>query len=251
MAMPLLARIFLGLLVGTGLMGSVLPAPESGFTATLSPAQQAAAGLATLTADERACLDRLVAAESIPGREIYSALNANFDRRQTAEARQQAGLDRLSPEQLDQLNGLVASALAPRPKPKDRPRIKDSEILAEKAPPEIHGALTVGLGWGGGGTSRYGALQLEYYDPEHGFSLGIGLESYSGPGRFGYYPYDAYSGFSGAAMRDLPGSGHPVWINGGFSGRSGFITQPGIRQYFEPQLGPPGEAIIPGTAPGH
>lgn len=237
-AMPLLPRIFLGLIVGWGLMGSALLALESGFAAALSPAQQTAAGLTTLTADERTVLDRLVAAEFTPGREIYSALTANFAQRQTAEARQQSGLDRLSPEQLDQLNRLVAAALAPRPKPKERPRIKDSEVLAPSTAGEVHGAITVGMGWGPGGSSRFGSLELAYVDPELGFSLGIGLHSYSGPGRFGYYPYDNYSGFTGASAGNSPEFGGPVWTNHGYDGRNGFITQPSIRQYFAPAPAP-------------
>jgi len=196
--MPLLSRPIFALLICLGLMGSTMHALDAGFTATLTAEQQQAAGLTSLTVDERAFLDRLVAAEFTPGREIYSAINASFDLRQTTEDRQQAGLNRLNREQLVQLNTFVAAALMPRPKPKERPRIKDSEVLSAKAPAEIHGAITVGMGWGGGGTARYGALQLEYYDPEHGLSLGIGLESYSGPGRFGFYTNNTYSGFYGA-----------------------------------------------------
>jgi hypothetical protein len=231
-------RNILGLLLGLGLMVSRMHALEAGFTAALSAEQQTETGLTTLTGDERAYLDRLVAAESAPGREIYSALNASFVRRQTPEDRHQAGLDRLSPEQLDRLSAYVAAALAPRPKPKERPRIKESEVLTTKPPPEIHGAITFGLGWGGGGTSRYGALQLEYYDPQHGFSLGIGLESYSGPGRYGYYPYHGYSGFMGTAAGNFPEYGRPVWTNDYDQGRNGISPRPSIRPYFEPALTP-------------
>jgi hypothetical protein len=233
-AMPMFPRILFGLLVGLAYLGGPMQALAGDFTASLSDAQQAAAGLTTLTADERAVLDRLVAAELIPGREIYSALNASFVLRQTAEARQLAGLDRLSPEQLDQLNSYVATALFPRPRPKERPRIKEGEVLAPQTTGEVHGAITVGLGWGGGGPTRYGSLELAYVDPELGFSLGIGMYSYSGPGHFGYYPHNAYPGFAGAAAGNFPATGRPVWTSDGYSGRNGIPPRPSIRQYFEP-----------------
>src|SRR6185369_760647 len=84
-------------------------------------------------------------------------------------------------------NELVAAAIAARPTPKERPRLKDSDVLA-KNKPQIHGSVTVAYGWGAGGRDmRAGSLWLDYYDPESRIGLGVGLSTSEG-GYYGYYP---------------------------------------------------------------
>lgn len=168
---------------------TLLHAGTGGFTATLSSDQQSAAGLLTLSAPERAALDQLVAAELALVRqgELRYLASAFFNRRTEAE-RRAAGLDRLKPAEQTRLNELVAAALAIRPKPKERPRIKDDDILIAAPKPEIHGAVSLAFGWGGGGTYRASSLWLDYFDPASGLGLGIGLANVSGHGFYGYYP---------------------------------------------------------------
>jgi hypothetical protein len=162
---------------------------ESSFIATLSPQQQTAAGLAGLEPAECAALDRMVVEELSQTRRPGSLDGLSpFSVRRSAAERQTAGLFRLTAEQLDQLDEFVAAALETRPKPRERPRIKDSEILNVTKPVEIHGAITMGYGWGGGRSTRFGSLQLEYYDPVSGFSLSLGLATSSGNGYYGLYP---------------------------------------------------------------
>jgi hypothetical protein len=167
-----------------------LRAAGGGFTATLALEQQTAAGVTTLTADERTALDQLVADDlAFARRENLTDLGGTFVARRTAADRKQAGLDRLAPEQLAKLNELVAAALAARPTPKERPRLRASEVLSAKRRGEIHGSVTVMYGWGRGGRDyRAGTLWLDYQDPEGRFGLGLGLSTSDGDGFYGYDP---------------------------------------------------------------
>lgn len=179
------------LALGLFLLAAQLRATEGGFSATLPVEQQTAAGLSTLTADERAALDRLVAADLHLARHENSAeLDRTFVARRTEAERRQAGLDRLPPEQLARLNDLVAAAIAVRPAPKARPRLPGSEVRGAKTRGEIHGSVSVAYGWGRGGRDfRASSLELNYYDPESRIGLGLRIMTSHGgyPGYF-YYP---------------------------------------------------------------
>lgn len=171
-------------------------AAEGGFTATLSLEQKTAAGVTTLTADERTALDLLVADDlAFARRENLADLGSTFVSRRTEAARKQAGLDRLGPEQLAKLNEFVAAAIAARPTPKERPRLKESDVLSAKRRGEIHGSVTIAYGWGRGGRDyRAGTLWLDYYDPDGRFGLGLGISTFDGDGFYGYYPGYYYPG---------------------------------------------------------
>ncbi len=188
-----------GLLVLAGwlmLATGALRAAEGGFTATLTAEQKTAAGVTTLTADERAALDQLVADDvAFARRENLTDLGSTFVARRTEADRKQAGLDRLSPEHLAKLNELVAAAIAARPTPKERPRLKESDVLSAKRRGEIHGSVTVAYGWGRGGREyRAGTLWLNYQDPDGRFGLGVGISTSDGDGFYGYYPGYYYPG---------------------------------------------------------
>lgn len=188
-----------GLLLLAGwltLVTGSLRAAEGGFTATLSLEQRTAAGVTTLTADERTALDQLVADDlAFARRENLTDLGGTFVARRTEAARKQAGLDRLAPEQLAKLNELVAAALAARPTPKERPRLKENDVLSAKRRGEIHGSVTVMYGWGRGGRDyRAGTLWLDYQDPDGRFGLGLGISTSDGDGFYGYYPGYYYPG---------------------------------------------------------
>lgn len=182
-----------GLLLLAGwllLTAGLLRAADGGFTATLSLEQKTAAGVATLTADERTALDLLVTTDlAFARRENLTDLGGTFVARRTESDRKQAGLDRLTPEQLARLNELVASALAARPAPKERPRLRESDVLSAKRRGEIHGSVTVAYGWGRGGREyRAGSLWLDYQDPDGRFGLGVGISTSDGDGFYGYHP---------------------------------------------------------------
>ena len=176
-----------------------LSAASGGFVGTLSGNEQAAAGLPALSAGERAALDGLVAAELAEVRQGEPHPPAGtFISRRTAAERTAAGLDRLTAPEQARLNEMVAAALAVRPKPKERPRLKDDDVISAERKPEIHGSVSFTYGWGGGGTFRAGSLWVDYFDPVSGLGVGIGLASISGDGFYGYYP-DYYGARYGTA----------------------------------------------------
>jgi hypothetical protein len=176
-------------LLASLLLAAALHAAEGGFTATLSLDEKSAAGITTLSADERNALDLLVADDlAFARREKLTALDGTFVSRLSEASRKSAGLDRLSPEQLAKLNELVAAAIAARPQPKERPRLKDKDVLTRKEG-QVHGSVTVGYGWGSGGrVARFGSFAVNYTDPSGRFGLGLGLSTFDGDGFWGYYP---------------------------------------------------------------
>ncbi len=186
-----------GLLLLAGLLlAGALRATEGGFSATLSTGQKDAAGFAALSAAELTILDQLVADDlAYARRENLPVLDGTFAARQTEAERQAAGLDRLTTEQLARLNELVAAAITARPMPKERPRLKDSDVFV-KNKPEVHGSVTFGYGWSRGGSARFGSFYTEYYDPATRLSLGVGVSTFNGSGYWGGGPGSdyAYSG---------------------------------------------------------
>ena len=161
-----------------------------GFVATLSADQQAAAGLPALSLAERAALDQLVTVELAQVRQrTPDGFTGTFVSRRTEAELKAAGLDRLTPAELSKLNELVAATLAIHPKPKERPRIKDDDVLNPEKKPEIHGSVSLTFGSGGRGRNVWGSsLWLDYFDPASGLGLSVGLSNFSGKGFYGYYP---------------------------------------------------------------
>jgi hypothetical protein len=215
-----LARLTILTVLTGGLLALVAVAParaaEGGFSATLSPEKQAAAGVAGLSAAERTALDRLVAGElaMIRGGEAPEFTGTFVSRRTEAE-RKSAGLDRLSTAQLEKLNEFIASALAPRPQPRERPRLKESDVLAAGRQARIHGSISVAYGWGGGDRDFWAeSLWLEYYDPGSRIGLGLGLSNFDGAGFYGFYPdyYGFYPDYYGGFGRRYHYTRLPVYF---------------------------------------
>jgi hypothetical protein len=184
------AALRAALIFGLLLISARLHAAEGGFGSTLSIDQQTAAGLIKLSAGERAALDQLVAMELALVRQSEPReFTGMFASRRTEAELKSAGLDRLTPAELTKLNELVAAALSARPKPKERPRIKDSEVFNPAPKPEIHGSISLTYGGGTGGRNFYGAsLWVDYFNPATGLGLGVGVASYSSKGFSRYYP---------------------------------------------------------------
>lgn len=212
-----LARLTILTVLTGGLLALVAPARAAvgGFSVTLSPEKQAAAGVAGLSAAERTALDRLVAGEMamIRGGEAPEFTGTFVSRRTEAE-RKSAGLDRLSTAQLEQLNEFIASALAPRPQPRERPRLKESDVLAAGRQARIHGSISVAYGWGGGRDLWAESLWLEYYDPGSRIGLGLGLSNFDGDGFYGFYPddYGYYPDYYGGLVRRYHYTRLPVYF---------------------------------------
>ena len=182
----------------TGLLAALaapLPAARSSFTATLSSEQKTEAGLTSLTTAELAALDRLVAADST--RQTRApALTDRFTRRYSEAETKEAGLDRLTPEQLAKLDELISSviATAPQAQPRERPRVRDGEILSERGRMQVHGGMSLTMGWASGGRNyREVGAWVSYFDPVSGLGLSVGFSRYSGDILGSSYGRDYYS----------------------------------------------------------
>jgi hypothetical protein len=185
-----------GLLIS---LSAPLCAADGGFTASLSAEEQAEAGLSGFSVTELAMLDLLVADDFARARQLKtSALPGTLSTRHPEAKLREAGLDRLTPEQLVKLNELVDAAVynRPLPQPKERPRLKDSDVLSEQGRLQVHGGMSFTYGWAGGGRNfRETAAWVSYYDPVTGIGLGFGFSNASGDGLYsGFYPgnYDTY-----------------------------------------------------------
>lgn len=166
-----------------------------GFTATLSSEQQIAAGIARLSADEQTALNALVAREvSLARQGNVKAFAGTFSSRRQPAERAAAGLDRLVPAELEQLDLFVANAIAAGPARPTLPRRLKPTDVARNDRLEIHGEVTLAYGWGRGGRDmRAGSLYTEIHDKETGVTLGLGYSEFSGDGWWGYgdpYYYD-------------------------------------------------------------
>lgn len=192
-------------LAGTWLLiaaAASLSAATGGFVSTLSAGQQSAAGLPGLSDAERASLDQLVGSELAMVRQGQpEEITGTFLGRRTEAELTSAGLDRLTAAQKARLNEYIAAALATHPKPKERPRLKDDDVINPASQPQIHGSVSLTVGTAGSGRNFWGSsLWLDYYDPARGFGLSVGLSNFSGKGYYGYWPEYYGPGFYG----DLP-----------------------------------------------
>jgi hypothetical protein len=168
-------------------LGPALTAGGSSFTGTLSLEQKTETGLATLGTNELATLDRLVATDIIRSRHIQLPPLADpYSRRYTEAETKEAGLDRLTTEQLAKLDTLITAALAAAPQspslqPRERPRLRDGEILSEKGRLQVHGGMSLTIGWASGGRNyREVGAWVSYFDPVTGLGLSVGFSHYSG-----------------------------------------------------------------------
>jgi hypothetical protein len=190
-----------------------LRAAESGFSSTLSTGQRSATGLEQFTADELAMFDVLVASDLATARQLrITTFGERFSDRHRG---QKAGVERLDSEQLAQLDELVADMIAAQPQPKDRPRLKDNEVVSLQRRLEVHGGMSFTYGWASGGRDfREAGAWVSYYDPVSGLGLAVGFSQYSGDvlypyGYYGYGPYPyAYNrgGWYGAVPGDTVGA---------------------------------------------
>jgi hypothetical protein len=196
---PIFALLFLGWLAAGPLPAA--RAADGGFAATLTAEQRESAGIGTLSPEQRTALDGLVASDlALARKENLPEIGGTFAARRSEAERQQAGLDHLTAAQLARLNELVAAAVAARPKPRERPRLKENDVLAAGRKPEIHGSVSFAYGWGSGGRDyRASSLWLEYFDPDSSLGLGVGISTFDGDG-FGGCFYPSFSGARGYAF---------------------------------------------------
>lgn len=193
--------------------------PTSGFILTLSTQEQLDAGLGKLSAEQQVALNNLVAREVGLARENgLTGFAGTFLSRRTDEEKARAGLDRLTDAERKRLDDLVANALAARVAgPRNRPRLKDSDINGPARKTEVHGSVSVGYGWGRGGEVRTGSVYVHTYDPDTGVGIGVGVSTASGNGLWGWPGYyDSFYGYPYDYGYYSPVYRYPVVIRDGF-----------------------------------
>ncbi|MDB6128850.1 MAG: hypothetical protein JWM35_2746, partial [Verrucomicrobia bacterium] len=108
----------IGLLISCALCGAfavsqVRAADDVRFSATLSPEQRTAAGLAALTADNVAVIDGLVRQDEAASKLKNNGVDhTRFSQRRTAREREIAGLDQLNQAQVNTLDMLIGHRIA-------------------------------------------------------------------------------------------------------------------------------------------
>ena len=214
-----------GLLV---LLVAPLRAADSGFSSTLSPEQRKAAGLDQLDASDVAMIDLLVASDLSNARQLrVTTLDERFSLRHSGP---QGGLEHLSAAQIAQLDELVADAIAAQPLPKERPRLKDNEVVSLKKRLEVHGGMSLTMGWASGGRNfREAGAWVSYYDPETGLGLAFAFSQYSGDAMYPYgYYYPGYNAYNrGGWYGGAPGNTYSADL---FWARPNFALDVGFSQ---------------------
>jgi len=187
-------------------------ATAAGFSATLTSVQRSATGLDQLTDSELAMLDVLVASDLATARQLRVTTFA--ERFSDRHAGQKAGLERLDAGQVEQIDELVADTIAAQPQPKDRPRLKDNEVVSLQRRLQVHGGMSFTLGWASGGRDfREAGAWVSYYDPVTGLGLSFAMSQYSGDVLYpyGYYPYSPY--YYGPGWYGAPGDSYTVGLS--------------------------------------
>ena len=169
-------------------------ATNAGFSADLSSAQRQATGIDQLSENELAMFDVLVASDLATARQLRITTFA--ERFSDRHRGQKAGIEQLDAGQLAQLDELVADAIASQPLPKERPRLKDNEVVSLQRRLQVHGGMSFTYGWASGGRDfREAGAWVSYFDPVTGLGLSVGFSQYSGDVLYpyGYYPYGGYA----------------------------------------------------------
>ena len=130
------------------------------------------------------------------------AFATSFTHRRTPQQRVEAGLDHLMTPELNQLDQLVAVAVANRPPPTEplaaAPANPLSSNWVEITPRkmEIHGEMSLTYVSAGSGRNGYGASMITTAtDPSGKFSITVGVSQFYGKGLYHPYEYDCDRGW--------------------------------------------------------
>jgi len=170
---------------------------RAGFVDNLTPPEQAGAGLTHLSPPQLAALNELVDHDQTLAREGgVTGFARSFLQRRTPLERARAGLEQLTSAERDELDSLVAFAIA-NPPPEiphfiHHPKPTAALVAPPPAPPlvftpvplkpEVHGDLSFTVG-GGKGVSFYGStLDLYVIDPQGRYAISVSLSQFHGKG---------------------------------------------------------------------
>jgi hypothetical protein len=189
-------------LLAAALAATVRATDLTRFSQVLTAEQRAATGLDQLTSDQLAVLDALVRrddAYAVPSTAAHPR-PARFSQRLNADERRNAGLARLSAEELARLDALVEQRV-PVHLPVVAPAFGATTptVEVERVRPQIHGEVTLGMGWGSGGYSEMGgSMVVDYSDPAHGLDVLMGYSEVHTKGSYLYRGCpDTFAGASG------------------------------------------------------
>jgi hypothetical protein len=194
--------LLVALLLAVASTATVRAGDLTRFSQVLTAEQRAATGLDQLTSDQLAVLDALVRhddAYAVPSTASHPRPE-RFSQRLNADERRNAGLTRVAADQLARLDALVEQRVPVRsPVASAAPRAAAPTVEVERVRPQIHGEVTLGMGWGGGGYSEMGAsMVVDYSDPAHGLDLLMGYSEVHTKGAFLYRGCpDTYAGAPG------------------------------------------------------
>jgi hypothetical protein len=177
-------------LLAVALTAMVRAADLARFSQVLTAEQRAATGLDQFTSDQLAVLDALVRhddAYAMPST-VAHPRPARFSQRLNADERRNAGLVRLSPDQLARLDALVEQRVPLRvPVVVPAASATAPVVEVERVRPQIHGSVTLGMGWGSGGYSEMGgSMVVDYYDPAHNLDVMMGYSEVHTKGGYLY-----------------------------------------------------------------
>lgn len=174
---------FLGLCLAG--LSSVAGATEASFFGGLAQQDREQAGLDRLSPEQRAALDQQVGREiSLARRGGVVAFARTFSTRRPPSEFEAAGLEALTPAEIENLDALVAGALAARPVvalTRERPSMAAIETVTNR--PQWRGIMSVTYGRSSGGGEFYGGSVTSIYDdPDRGFAAALTIGRYRGDG---------------------------------------------------------------------
>ena len=175
------------------------------FTANLSAENRTASGVAKLTEAQCGALDQQVQREVATARQGDTvAFATSFTHRRTPQQRVDAGLDHLMTPELNQLDRLVAVAVADRPPPTGpasaanitTPPSSSNWVEITPRKMEVHGEMALTFVSAGSGRNGYGAsVVTTATDPSGKFSVTVGISQFYGKGLRFPYGYECDRGW--------------------------------------------------------
>jgi hypothetical protein len=188
------ATLRTGLIFLATIAVSLAAEDEPRFSSTLTATQRTEAGFAKLSDDNIAVIDALVRSdEAAMKRQSNLVRSGNFSQRRSAHEMEITALAKLSVEQRNRLDELIAqrSAAAIPQLTAEVGAPPVARHLMERNPRvaglELHGSVSLAYGWSKEGSVRGGEMVVTATDPSHRLAITVGYSEYRGKGFAPYY----------------------------------------------------------------